>query len=248
MNQVADELVGVNVIRSAFLFKALIVLQSGQKSVIAGDYYFDKPETLGMIASRMAKGDFRLVSVKVTIPEGWTNVQIAKYLSQKLYRFNVNSFLATAPQGYLFPDTYYFFPDTGTNGVIGRMEDVFNTKTASLKEQVQAQGKNFANVVVIASILEEEAKTVQDKEIIAGILLKRLSIGMPLQVDSATSTYTTKGLPLVPISNPGLTSLEAAFNPTPTDYLYYLSDLSGNIYYAKTFAEHEQNRIKYLGK
>jgi UPF0755 protein len=248
LSQTAQDLYDAHVTRSIFLFKALVVLQSGQRSVVAGDYYFDKPETLGMVTSRLVAGDFRLVLVKATIPEGWTNVQIADYLSPRLSHFDADIFLATAPQGYLFPDTYYFFPDTNTRGVLGRMQDVFNTKTATLKSQVRAQGKNFANVVVIASILEEEAKTIQDKEIIAGILLKRLSLNMPLQVDSATSTYKTKGLPLVPITNPGLDSLNAAFNPVTTDYLYYLSDLSGQIYYAKTFEEHQQNVKLHLGQ
>jgi UPF0755 protein len=73
-----------------------------------------------------------------------------------------------------------------------------------------------------------------------------MRIGMPLQVDVATSTYKVKGLPLVPINNPGLTSITAVINPTYTDYLYYITGKDGLMYYAKTFNDHKRNIQKYL--
>ncbi len=122
----------------------------------------------------------------------------------------------------------------------------------------------------MASILEDEANTLEDKRIIAGILWKRLKLKMPLQVDSTLryttgkssgeltkadlsannpyNTYVNKGLPPTPISNPGLDSIRAAITPTNTSYLYFLSDKNGNMHYAETFEEHKQNRINYLGK
>jgi len=69
---------------------------------------------------------------------------------------------------------------------------------------------------------------------------------MPLQVDSAPDTYKTKGLPKSPIGNPGIAAIKAAMYPQSSPYLYYLHDKSGNIHYAKTFAQHQENVLKYL--
>ena len=71
-------------------------------------------------------------------------------------------------------------------------------------------------------------------------------MGIPLEVDSAPETYKTKGLPENPIDNPGLEALEAAIHPEKSNYLYYLHDKSGNIHYAVTLVEHNQNILKYL--
>ena len=98
----------------------------------------------------------------------------------------------------------------------------------------------------MASILEAEGKTEEDRKIIAGILYKRLEIGMALQVDSDLSTYEKPGLPQLPITNPGLESINDALHPTETDYLYFLTGRDGNMYYAKTFEQHVQNKKKYL--
>ena len=107
-------------------------------------------------------------------------------------------------------------------------------------------GKTEKEIIIMASIIEREAKGDTDRGIISGILWKRIQIGMPLQVDSAPETYKTKGLPDSPIGNPGLKAIEAAINPQSSSYLYYLHDKDGNIHYAKTFAEHEVNIEKYL--
>lgn len=239
---------GHHLISSVFLFKVSAYILGGRHSIQAGDYSFDKPENMILIAHRLVKGISELALEKITIPEGYTNVQIADAVSKKFPLFNSAQFLAIAPQGYLFPDTYYFYADVSAKGVSGRMQDVFNTKTADLKADAASQKRNFANVVVLASILEEEVQTPEDKAIVAGILLNRLAIGMPLQVDSATTTYDGTGIPSTPISNPGLESLQAVLHPTETKYLYYLSDKSGKIHYAETFAEHEKNRELYLNK
>ena len=102
------------------------------------------------------------------------------------------------------------------------------------------------DVLVLASILEGEAKTEKDMKIVAGVLLARLTQGMPLQVDVALETYKQKGLPKNPINNPGLTAINAVLHPITTPYLFYLTGNDGNMYYAKTFEEHKRNIQKYL--
>jgi len=98
----------------------------------------------------------------------------------------------------------------------------------------------------LASLIEKEARTNEDKHIVAGILLNRLALGMPLQVDAARDTYEHTGLPSKPICNPGLESINAILHPTKTDYLYYLTGRDDLMHYATTFAGHQSNRRKYL--
>ncbi len=247
LNQAASLLKDRNLIYSEFVFKALVVLQGGKRNIVAGDYYFTNPHGTASLARRFVKGNFGLELEKITIPEGLTNKQIANLFKLQFSLFDDEYFLKNAPQGYLFPDTYSFFPNVSAKSVIGRMQDVFSTKTERIKNDATVLKRNFANIVILASILEEEAKP-EDMKMVSGVLANRLAINMPLQVDAATSTYKSKGIPLVPISNPGLDALEAALYPTKNDYLYYLSDLKGKIYYAKTFDEHQTNRELYLNK
>jgi UPF0755 protein len=118
------------------------------------------------------------------------------------------------------------------------MKDNFVKKTAALK---------FTDAdIVLASILEKEVRTKEEKQIVAGILLKRMRAGMPLQVDSALITYEKKGLPEKPICNPGLESIEAALHPKASLYWYFLSTPDGKTIFSKTFDEHDAARAKYL--
>ena len=124
------------------------------------------------------------------------------------------------------------------------------------------------DIVTMASIVEKEATSTVDRQIIAGILWKRLADSYPLQVDapfyyllgkdsahltvvdlaldSSYNLYTHKGLTPTPIDNPGLDALSASINPTTTKYWYYLSDKKGNMHYAITYDEHLLNKEKYV--
>jgi len=248
LSEVARILKQNNIISSEFFFKVLIVLQGGTRSVVAGGYYFDHPDGLANVSSRLANGISGLELVRITIPEGFTNEQIADAFASQFHLFDKEYFLSNAPQGYLFPDTYSFYQNVTAKGVLGRMQDVFNTKTASAREEAEALDKSFANAIVIASLLEEEVQTPEDKKLVSGIIQNRLAIDMPLQIDTASTTYRERGLPKVPISNPGLESIDAALHPTKSKYFYYLSDLRGRIYYAEDFDGHQTNRELYLNK
>ena len=104
----------------------------------------------------------------------------------------------------------------------------------------------------MASILEKEAFGDIDRDVISGILWKRLQKGMPLQVDASNmfdnpfDTYKNKGLPPAPINNPGVKAIEAALSPKDSPYLYYLHDKTGKVHYAISFAEHKKNIAAYL--
>ena len=144
----------------------------------------------------------------------------------------------------------------------------FDTKIKALSPAIDASGHSLSDIVIMASLVEKEARTSANRRIVAGILWNRLEKNMPLQVDavfgyinnrdtyspsltdlkidSPYNTYVYKGLPPGPINNPGLDSLDAAVNPTKTDYFYYLTGSDNQMHYATTYAEHQANQKKYL--
>ena len=184
----------------------------------------------------------------MTIPEGFDVSDISKTFSLKLTNFNSDKFLteATAKEGYLFPDTYFFLTTDNEEDVMESMSNNFEKKIAPILPQITSSGKTEKDIITMASIIEKESKGDIDRGFISGILWKRIALGVPLQVDADLNTYKTRGLPKNPICNPGIKAIEAAIYPKNSPYLYYLHDKEGNIHYAKTFAEHLLNKQKYL--
>jgi UPF0755 protein len=237
-----------NIIRFRLPFEFFMIIFGGEKHLISADYLFENKLPVWQVAERIARGEHHMPPVSVTIPEGFNVNQIADVFSSKLANFNKTKFLAQAKglEGYLFPDTYFFLTNADEKDVIISMSDNFNKKITPLLPKITSSGKTEKEIIIMSSIIEREAEGNIDRGVIAGILWKRISIGMPLQVDVAPETYKTKGLPESPIGNPGTLAIESAINPQNSSYLYYLHDKNGNIHYAKTFAEHQANIKKYL--
>ncbi len=242
LKSVGTDLVVTHYIRSRITLATLVTFFGGEHSISPGDYAFTAGENTLGIARQIALGAHNLEPIKVTIPEGDTVQDISDILAKKLPDFDKPAFLtaAKADEGYLFPETYFFYPKTSADEIRKDMRSMFDRQTAGLSVT--------SSVVVLASLVEGEAHGSDDRAVIAGILTNRLAIGMPLQVDVSVSydTYKNKGLPPTPINNPGLEAIKAALNPAKTDYLYYLHDSHGTIHYAKTYAEHQRNIAKYL--
>lgn len=237
-----------NFIRSRVAFETLVILFGGEKHIIPGSYFFEKKLGVYEIARRISEGDKQLASLKITIPEGFNNQEIALTVSKKLPFFNKEEFLILAKdsEGYIFPDTYFFSIDANEKEVFDYMSKNFEKKFKDIRIEIEKLGKNEKEILTMASILEREARGDIDREYVSGILWKRLNIGMALQVDAWPATYKEKGLPNHPISNPGLEAIHAALYPKTTPYLYYLHDKEGMIHYARSFAEHKANIAKYL--
>jgi UPF0755 protein len=237
-----------HIIRSRLAFEAFVILFGREKRVISSGYYFENKLPVFEVARRISKGEHHLSPVAVTIPEGFNVIQIGDTFASKLPYFDKSKFLLAAKglEGYLFPDTYFFLPTETETNVIKSMSANFDKKILPLRSEILLVNKSQKEIIIMASLVEGEAKGDADREIISGILWKRLSIGMPLQVDVARETYTAKGLPKAPIGNPGLEAIKAAIHPKQSLYLYYLHDKEGNIHYAKSFSEHHQNVLKYL--
>ncbi|OGI68785.1 hypothetical protein A3A05_02975 [Candidatus Nomurabacteria bacterium RIFCSPLOWO2_01_FULL_41_12] len=248
LRSVSFELKNQNIIRSRLVFEAFVIIYGGEKHIIPADYLFENKISSREVAKRISKGERHLAPVKVTIPEGFTVYDIADTFALKLSYFNKDKFLnyAKDKEGYLFPDTYFFFTTANEEDVLKSLTDNFKKKISMLENEIINTGKSEGDIIKMASLLERESKGSADRDIISGILWKRLSIGMSLQADAAPETYKKLGLPANPICNPGLLSIKAAIYPKSTPYLYYLHDKDGNIYYAKSFTEHRKNILKYL--
>ncbi|MDO8729061.1 MAG: endolytic transglycosylase MltG [bacterium] len=242
----AEKLQEDKVIRSPFWFRVVAILFGGERDMKAGQYLMSDPQNVFAIAWRVSHGDYDIETVKLTIPEGFNVKKIASLFDDRFKFFDHESFVTLAPEGYLFPDTY-FIPVTATaSSTIKLLGDNFTRKIASRMLAINSSGRTLEEIIIIASLLEAEANTKEDREIASDILWKRLKLGMPLQVDSETGTYEFIGLPDNPINNPGILSIEAAIHPTSTPYLYFLTGKDGKMHYAKTFDEHKRNIEKYL--
>ena len=237
-----------NIIRSRIVFEAFVILLGGEKSIKYSDYLFEDKLPVYKVAGRIIRGEHQMELTAVTIPEGFNVFQIADTFSSQLINFDKNKFFlqAEAKEGYLFPDTYYFFNEDNEHDVFLLMTGNFEKKISPLRTSITLSGKTEKEIIIMASLIEGEAKGDDDRAFISGVLWKRLDMNMPLQVDVAPETYNGRGLPKNPVGNPGLEAIKAAINPTKSSYLYYLHDKNGNIHYAKTFEEHRQNILKYL--
>ena len=172
-------------------------------------------------------------------------------------------------EGYLFPDTYLIPNQTTPAGVARIMTDEFRRQIPVDAAQIARRlGYSISQVVTVASLVEREAKADDERPLMAGVYYNRLRRGMPLQVDatieyvfpehktvitradlairSPYNTYLNPGLPPTPIANPGRPSLEAAFHPQASPFLYYVYRGNGRHAFAKTLAEHEANVARYL--
>lgn len=246
---------------------ALIYLKFHKDKIIkAGEFEISPDMSLReILRSLSVTGEF---TVWVTIPEGLRYDEIAEIWSEKLLNFNKETFNKIAEsnyknfqnaEGFLFPDTYKATKDVNEQRIFDLMTDTFETKVGEV---------NY-DTLILASIVEREAKFTEERPIIAGILQKRLDNGWLLQADatllyegknwretitqnmkasdSPYNSYKKTGLPPTPICNPGLDSINAAKKPnTSTPYWYYLHDPQGNIHYAETEEEHIQNIWGYL--
>lgn len=278
--QTAQNLKEANLIRNAFAFRMLVSQMGIGKNIQAGDFKLSPNLTSREIAQTLTHG---AIDIWITLPEGLRKEEIAEIVEAKLksaagdkYAFDRKEFIKSAKEGYLFPDTYLIAIDSNTNDIITRLETTFSEKVDP-KTLEKGKSSHLASdqVLILASLIEREAKTNEERPIIAGILVNRLEAGIALQVDATVqyakgynsaddtwwpqvtqddynlvkspfNTYLNPDLPPAPIANPGIESIRAAASPTETEYFYYLHDIDGKIHYAKTAREHGANIQKYL--
>ena len=275
--QIGTALENGGFVKSALAFKIYAQFTGSAGRIQAGEYRLTPSYTLFQVVSELTRGP---IEVWVTIPEGLRREEIASKFTKALDQDVTfeNQFLAASvgQEGFLFPDTYLFSKEASASAIVNKMVRNFGAKTSNL-----GSGKDltFDQRIVLASLIERETRAEEERSVVAGILINRLSVGMPLQVDATVqyavasencklkivnclwwqplnspdlsinspyNTYLNQGLPPAPIANPGLSSIQAAFNPAQTDYYYYIHDANGQIHYARTLDEQNANIAKYL--
>lgn len=268
VSEIAEQLKKERLIKSPLAFRLYTRQTGASTSIAAGTFKISPSMTVPEIVE-ILKG--KPAEIWITLIEGWRVEEIAKKLSDEL-GVKSEEFLKYAREGYMFPDSYLFAPDTNAEVVAKRLRDTFDSRYSDeLKKKIKVQGLTEDEGVILASIVEREARSDKARTEVASILLKRLKIDMGLNADatlqyisgyqeeekswwkrhltsedkkedSPFNTYLYRGLPPKPICNPGLSSLQAVANAdASTPYLYYYHDSRGNSYYGKTLEEHLEN-------
>ena len=215
----------------------------------------------------------KVIEYKITIPEGLTTLEtISRISDNKLLtgRINIEFFEL---EGLFLPETYYFNKGYTKDDLLNRMRNDMQKILDNdwSNRSINLPYKTKYDVLKMASIIESETGAEPEKKLIASVFINRLNKNMKLQsdptviyglekinkntikkikkshlrIDHAWNTYTRKGLPQSPISNPGSSSIYAALNPFQTDYYYFVADKKGGHLFAKSLSEHNKN-IRYL--
>ncbi len=271
IREIGSNLKKQGLIRDAVVFFIYLKLHNQDKSIQAGDYRLSPSMNLAKLVDNLNHGT---LDHWATIPEGLRAQEIADILKKDLPSFDDSwREKLDAQEGYLFPDTYLIPKGADADTIISMMRNNFNRKIASTG--LTSESPNLGETIIIASLIEREAKHAEDMGIVSSVIHNRLDIGMKLDIDatiqyalgyqpgearwwkrsltnydislnSPYNTYRNAGLPPTPISNPGINSINAALHPAGTNYLYYVNDKNGKIHGARTIEEHNANIQKYL--
>jgi len=285
--QIGEKLKNERLISSDWYFYYYIRTHGFLNKFLPGKYNLNGSMTIPEIALRLTQEENILPGyVKITFPEGWDSKKMAERLSANGFEgAGFLEIIQNPPQGmkekydflkntknlegYLFPDTYFLAKGTSAENVVNKMLDNFEKRNTSEDRQaIEKQGKNLDEIITLASIIEKEVRTDEDRRLVSGIFWNRIKAGQALQscatlafilgenkkqysiadtqIKSPYNTYQNVGLPPGPISNPGLSAIEAAIYSMDSDFNYFLSDPdTGQTIFSKTLEEHNANKAKY---
>jgi UPF0755 protein len=249
-----------------------------QKKIHWGLYRFELPLSPAEVLNRMVLG--KGIFHRVTIPEGLTVKEIAELLA-KLAIVEKEQFLAAAEnpellsslglqekgiEGYLFPNTYHFTPETPPREILSAMTEQFRKVFEPLASQAkESNGLTFHEILTLASIIEKETGLDSERPLVSAVFHNRLKRRMPLQSDPTViyglknfngnltrkdlqdpnpyNTYRIPGLPPGPICNPGFSSIKAALHPASVPFLYFVSKNDGSHVFSESLESHT-NAVK----
>ena len=261
-------------------FELLARAMRKERQIKAGSYEIAQPVTPVQLLEKLTRGD--VMQAEVRLIEGWTFAQFRaaleaspdlKHDTRGLSEAQILERLRAAethPEGLFFPDTYLFGKGSSDFSVLRRS---YRAMQRHLKEEWEGRDQAIPyrapyDALIMASIIEKETGQAGERDLIGGVLVNRLRIGMRLQVDptiiyglGATfdgnlkrshlledgpyNTYTRAGLPPTPIAMPGLASLRAAMRPGKTDAMYYVSKNDGSSHFSRTLEEHNRAVTRY---
>ena len=281
--QVAVLLKQNGLIRSERVFLGYLYQKGMEKQLKAGLYVFKRSQSLPELVWQISQG--KVKSTSFTVPEGYMVRQIGELLINKqictqqqwteaLQVSYDYEFLKPGKsgeerlEGFLFPDTYTIDDQTSAQDIINmmlqRFSAIWSHEYASVADSKQLQVRN---TIIIASLVEREARVPEERERISGVIYNRLHKGMPLQIDATVlyslgehrdtvtyqdleinspyNTYKNVGLPPGPIASPGRAAIDAALNPETNSYYYYVAKGDGSHYFSSTYSEHLAAKKKY---
>ncbi|HEV3010406.1 MAG TPA: endolytic transglycosylase MltG [Burkholderiales bacterium] len=276
-----DQLEKSGITMRRYEFELLARSQGKVRDIKAGSYEILQPVTPLQLLQKLTRGDVSQAEIRLI--EGWTFAQFRAALdaspdlrhetkglddAQLLARLQATE---THPEGLFFPDTYLFGKGSSDLAVLRRS---YRAMARHLKEEWDGRDAKAVpyrtpyEALTMASIIEKETGQAGERDLIGGVLVNRLRIGMRLQVDPTIiyglganfdgnlkrshlvedgpyNTYTRAGLPPTPIAMPGLASLRAAMRPGKTDAMYYVSRNDGSSQFSRTLEEHNRAVAKY---
>lgn len=293
LSSIAQNLENEGIIKNSYFFIFYGIITEKGKQLKPGNYKLLSLMNVAEIMEKISTGG----SERITIIEGWNLRDIAVFLEEQGYgkKEDFYKVAGTPPlyqdgelvdqkpgmmvyleeqknlpiEGFLFPDTYSISPGTPMEEIVATFLFNFEKKINSeIEELIKKRGTSLFEIITIASLLEKEVVSFEDKQIVSGIIKKRIEKDMRLQLDATVTyltgkksvqvsvaetripslynTYVYGGLPIGPICNPGMESIRAALLPIETDYLYYLSKPTGETVFSRTFEEHVAAKNKYL--
>ena len=291
IDYIVDMLYDAGLVKYKSLFRIYADYSKAEDKITAGSYVLNRNFDYRAIVHGMTERGGVLVETTVTIPEGFTMAEIfarledhgvcpASDLWTTATRHNFNySFLSRTTlgqkyrlEGYLFPDTYNFYLDSSPVQVINTLLNEFNRRlTETYAERAEDMGYTIREIITVASMIEREAGSNEERPRIAAVIYNRLrSPDFPrleidatlyyaaagtgrlpsTDIDSPYNTYLHEGLPPGPISNPGLESIRAALYPETTNEYYYALNLDGVHEFFRTYEQHQAfvNSDEYGGR
>ena len=276
---IGARLVAAGVVKDAWTFRAAVLISGRARELKAGEYRFDAPMTALDVVAKVARGD--VYTRMLTFREGLTIAEMAQVFEER--GFGAAADFTTAAQnaalirdldpaardleGYLFPETYALPRRTPASAVVEQMVAGFKKAFASeLRAAAAADGLTVRQVVTLASLVEKETASGDERPLVAAVYRNRMKIRMGMQADptviyalqkagqydgnlsredlifdSPYNTYRYAGLPPGPIAAPGRAALEATVRPAAVDYLYFVSKNDGTHVFATTLADHNRN-------
>jgi UPF0755 protein len=281
---IAERLYSNKVISNFYYFKLFYRLFYNNTHFKSGEYLFDKPLTMEQVIQKLGEG--KVILYKITVKEGLTKEETAEQL-EKRHHLNFETFVMKAKdyelirdidksaedlEGYLLPDTYMVHKGITSEDFVQLMVRKFKENfTNSMKWKAREIDMSIREVVTLASLIEKETSSREERFLISSVFHNRLRIGMALgcdptiiyalkrdnkydgkigwddlKYDSPYNTRLHRGLPPGPICSPGLASIEAALFPENTKYLYFVAKDRRSHYFSKTLSEHNKAVRKYI--
>lgn len=278
---VIKELHDSGILKSPAYFRFLLRMTGNSGALKQGVYNLDDGMTARRIMNILISG--KVKTVTFTVPEGYNNRQIGDLLVSKKLASSRQEFLdaasrkevlekykipADTSEGYLYPSTYTVPFDYKADKIVSMMIRQFQRNIQSVEGASSLDPKDLHQKIILASIVEREAKRNEERPLMAGVFLKRMKIKMPLEscatvqylfdkpksrllekdllIESPYNTYLHKGFPPGPISNPGLPAIQASFKPVESDNLFFLLKGDGYHYFSKSHKEHMEAKKKYI--